>query len=244
MEMKVVKRFILLFAVAMFVTTTSAYARDQRMISVVGDATVSVEPDRANIFLGVDTQYDTPAQAQTRNSEIMTNVIDAIISLGIDESDIQTSRINMHPVHDWDWSGFDAQPRVIGYMVSNHINITVRDISMVSTVLSAATDAGANSTSNVVFGILDTTAAYNQALALAIADAKVKANVIAQALGVNLGEVYHVSEHGQSFGFGHFGRSADIWLDAPLASAAGASIPVQIGELDVSTRVNVTFSIN
>jgi len=233
---------VAVISIAIPVATTSVYAQDQRMISVSGDAVVSVEPDKANVFLGVDTQMDTALEAQTMNSQIMDNVIAAVRALGIDESDIQTTRFGMHPVNDW--SAFDGQPRVIGYQVSNHINITVRNIDMVGTVISTATEAGANSASHISFAVSDTSEAYGRALAIAIADATGKANIVAQTLGVRLGEVQQVHEGSSMFGVPHLARSTDIWLDAHMAMTPGAGIPVQIGEMDIHARVQVSFAID
>jgi len=214
------------------------YAQEPGIITVSGEGIVNVVPDVANVSLGVENQESSPAQAQARNSAIMADVLSAIKALGVDESDIQTAWFNMSPVHDWT----GPERRVMGYMVSNNINVTVRDIDMVGTILAAAADAGANMGSNVSFGLLDNSPAYNEALALAVADATAKAQTIARALGVNLGRVAHVGEMGTTGIMPFPTARAGAAMAVAEADFAGR-VPVQGGELAITARVHVTFNI-
>ena len=241
-------KFIFTFTAVIFalaLSSVTAYAAviptivDRGTINVSGEAAVYLEPDVANISLGVETQYASPLEAQQRNSAIMADVIAAIRALGVDETDIQTARFFMHPVQDWS----EGMGRTVGYMVSNHVNITVRDLDNVGAVLAAATGAGANAASSISFGLLDSSTAYNEALALAIADATSKAQTIAQALGVNLGSAMHVSESSFMSIRPFPAARAEMAFDAMGIAAAGAP-PVQGGELAVTAQVQITFAIN
>lgn len=242
------KKLVFLFAAAMVVTLAApgaVYAQEISVfsgssISVSGEASVTMEPNVAFVSLGVETQDLRPAYAQQRNSARMTDVMAALAALGIEESDIRTVWFNMHPVHDWS----DHTPRVVGYMVSNNISVTVRDINLVGQVLGAAAEAGANMASSVSFGLLDSTEAYNQALAEAVADATAKARIIATSLGRNLGEVTHVSESG-SMGMMPFPAArSDMWFDGGgFIGAQAMGVPIHGGELSVFARVHVTFAI-
>lgn len=237
--------FVIAAALLVFVFMPStAYAvsivgQDQAFISVSGEAAVHLEPDVAYLFLGVDTQYDSPLRAQERNSAIMADVIAAIRALGVDESDIQTTRFNMFPVQHWTEVG---GPQTVGYMVSNHISVTVRDIDNVGAVLGAATGAGANAASSVSFGLQDGGSAYSQALALAVEDATEKARTIAQALGRNLGNVISVNEFSQ-MGIRPFPVARAEMGFASSWDMAGAGVPVQGGELAITAHVQITFAI-
>lgn len=236
------KKLIFLFTLLLFVfPAITAYARELPVITVSGEASVAVEPDVAFVFLGVETQDASALESQIRNNAIMENVIAAILATGIDESDIQTARFNMHPMHDW--NTLDGNPRVIGYMVSNSVSVTVRDIDRVGAVLGAATEAGANAASNISFGLLDSSEPYNQALAQAVADATTKAQVIAASLGINLGNVQHVVEIG-STGFMPMPRAEAMFAaGAFFAQDMAISVPMHGGELDIIARVQVTFEI-
>ena len=231
-------KFLVLTVLAMAFLVIPVYAQEPGVITVSGEGIVNVVPDVANVSLGVENQENSPAEAQARNSAIMTDVLNAIMALGVDESDIQTAWFHMSPVHDW--SG--PERRVLGYMVSNNINVTVRDIDMVGTILAAAAEAGANTGSNVSFGLLDNSEVYNQALALAVTDATAKARTIAGALGVNLGRVVHVGEMGTTNIMPLSATRAGAMM-AVAEADFGGRVPVQGGELAVTARVQVTFNI-
>jgi len=234
--------FLFTFVAAMIVFASPVHAQDRGMVSVTGEGIVSVTPDVAHISIGVENQEVSANLAQQRNSAIMNDVLAAVKAAGVDESDIQTVRFNMWPVHSWDME--TNLSSVTGYTVSNNINITVRDIDMVGDVLAAASQAGANTASSVSFGLLDPAEAYNQALALAVADATEKARIIASSLGQNLGSAQHVHE---ASGMGSFFPPtpivrAEMSMDHSLAFAAGG-VPVQGGELAVVARVQITFDL-
>jgi uncharacterized protein YggE len=239
-----------LVIVAMFVFANPAYAQvyvqspERSVVSVSGEASVMVVPDVAHVFLGVETREYSAHAAQQENSITMTAVLNAITALGIDDSDIQTTHFHMHPVHSW--SAERDQPQIIGYSVSNSIHITVRDIDMAGEVLAAASAAGANMASNVSFGLLDVSRAYNEALALAVADATAKARVIAHALNRNLGVVANVSEFGGMGGFMPFPQPRAMATGMVMADSGvfGGGVPVQSGELAVTARIQVTFFLD
>jgi len=231
-------KFLVLTALVMAFFIVPVYAQEPGVITVSGEGTINVVPDVANVSLGVENQENSPAEAQARNNAIMADVLSAIMALGVDESDIQTAWFNMSPVYDWT----GPERRVMGYMVSNNINVTVRDIDMVGAILAAAAEAGANTGSNVSFGLLDNSPAYNQALAQAVADAKGKAQTIAQALGVNLGRVVHVGEMGTT-SIMPFPVARGGTAMAVAEADFGGRVPVQGGELAITARVQITFNI-
>ena len=232
-------KFLFLTVLAAVLFIVPVYAQEPGVITVSGEGSVAMVPDVAHVRLGIETQDDSPLVAQANNNAIMADVLAAVKALGIEESDIQTARFNMHPIQDW----HDSRGQVIGFRVSNSINVIVRDIYLAGTVLTAATQAGANMGSNVSFGLLDGSVAYNQALTQAVADATAKAQTIAGSLGVNLGSVIHVGEMGTA-GIMPVTR-AMMAEDAMFSGtfAAGAPVPVQEGELIVIARVQVTFAI-
>jgi len=235
------RKFAFLFVLTAIVLATPVYAQspiivNTGVINVQGEGTVAVVPDVARLTIGVETQDSSPLVAQTTNSNIMTNVINAVRTLGIEDSDIQTAHFFMHPMQNW----MDGSGEIIGYQVSNSLRITVHDIDTVGAVLAAATEAGANMASSVSLGLLDDTASYNQALALAVADAEDRARTISRALGSNLGTVVNVTEMNM-FGFSPSGRAEAFGMPIPMADAGVA--PIQGGELTIFASVHVTFEI-
>lgn len=238
--MKRTKVLFLTAILAALVYVTPVYATEQGTITVTGGGIINVEPEIAHINIGVETQELTIEEAQKNNSRTISAVIAAVKSHDITENDIQTTSFHMRPVQEWHT---ERGAQTVGFMVSNYMTITVRDISIVGEVLSSAIAAGANVSNNISFGINNTSEAYNRALSLAVADAKDKAQAIADSLGESLGNVVHVSEH---FGFSGISPLPTARAEASFDSARSSgtmTVPVQSGELAINATVNAVFSI-
>ena len=94
-------------------------------ISVTGEATVSVAPDLAQIDGGVTSEAKTAREASEANNAAMGKVLLALKAAGIEERDIQTSRLSLQPQYAPNRTG--PSP-IIGYRASNRVTIKVRDV--------------------------------------------------------------------------------------------------------------------
>ena len=72
----------------------------EKVISVTGIATTSVEPDLLVITFGVENQEESARDALFANSKSMTSIVDTMQTLGISEDEISTSRISIYPIYD------------------------------------------------------------------------------------------------------------------------------------------------
>lgn len=166
-----------------------------RTIAVTGQGAVSAPPDVARINLGVVTEAETAAQAMALNAERMSGVFQAIEGLGIDEADVQTASISISPV----WrqvpaEGGGRRQEIDGYTATNNLRVTLRRIDDVGAVLDALTAAGANRMNGLGFEVSDADLRRDEARKAAIADARRKAELYAEAADADLGEVISVSE--------------------------------------------------
>jgi uncharacterized protein YggE len=203
-------------------------------ITVNGVGAVTIMPDVAYVHLGVNTDDLDPGQALARNNVLISTVIERLIALGIAEDDIRTDHFFMHT--NWDHrTGMES-----GYRVSNNLTVTVRNLDMVGDVLGTAVAAGANASGGVTFGLLDSSAAYNEALALAIFNAQDRAQAIAQALNRPIDDLVSVVEIGGS----HFwtAQRAGTALAAAQMEADMSAI-IEPGELTITANVQMTFSV-
>lgn len=218
------------------VTVSVASGTAGRGITVVGVGKASGTPDVANISVGVETQADTVQQAVADNKAKMTQLLDALKTLGVADRDIQTSNYSVYterqPVPSPEGKGA-AGPMT--YHVNNQVNVIVRDVNKLGDVLDKTVAAGANNIYGISFSVDDTTKLQGDARAKAIADAKARAGSLAQLAGVTLGEVVSVSEV--------LGSSFPMYDTPRAAVGLGGGAPVQPGELEVSMSVQVTFAI-
>ncbi|MDZ5471041.1 SIMPL domain-containing protein (plasmid) [Bacillus sp. 31A1R] len=151
-------------------------------IRVTGEGILSVQPDKAEITVGVITENMELVEAQSENSQITTQVIGSLKGLNIAGEDIQTVDYSIFPLYDY----IDGKQTFKGYKVEHRLLVTVRDISKVGLVVDTAVRNGANSISNIRFSVTDSNSLYQQALALALNNAFEKASTIANTIQVRL----------------------------------------------------------
>lgn len=207
----------------------------EHTIAVTGSGKVTVVPDLATISLGVVLERPSAKAARQAAAAAMTQVIDALHKLGIDDKDIATSTVSLSPVFDYP-NG--ASPKVRGYQLNNIVNITVRDLDKLGDVLDNSVIAGATSVNGISFDVADRTAAEAKAREAAVKDARAKADTLATGVGVHITGVSSMSET----------VNTPIWYGRELAAGApvadAASTPVMAGTTDVTIDVQVTFLID
>jgi len=194
---------------------------------------VMLEPDIAMVTIGIQISKPTLPEAQSEATTQMTAIIDAIKAAGISENDIQTSNYSVNVLSNYDNTGTPTE--VIGYQVANQVNVTVRDLDKVSTLLEDVVAAGANTIYGITFGIEDPSDAQSQARAAAVADAKKRAEELAQAAGHTLGRVLSITEG--------IAQGIPYYDGAQFATGKGGGAPVQFGSTEVSVDVQVTYEL-
>jgi hypothetical protein len=200
------------------------------MISVTGEATISVAPDLAQIDGGVTTEAKTAREASEANNAAMGKVLQALKAAGIAEKDFQTSRLSLQPQYAQNRPG----PAVIvGYRASNRVTIRLRDVTKAANVIDTLVGAGANDIGGINFMVSQPSKHLDEAREQAVADARRKAEIYAKAAGVTLGAPLSISEEGAP-GPVFRGKMA-----APMAAAA----PVAQGEETLAVTVNVSWAI-
>jgi uncharacterized protein len=209
----------------------------QTGIWVSGQGMVMVAPNIATLNLGVSAQAPKVADAQSQAAAAMSKVISALTGNGVDQKDISTRFYNINPVTRYDNN--TQQSVVTGYQVSNMVNVTVRAIDKVGTIIDAtAAAAGDLIRVNGISFSVDNTDQYNsQARTLAMNDAKARATQLASLAGVTLGRPIYITESS---------ASAPIPYQASAPVAAGViatTTPVNPGQVSVTVSVQVGYSI-
>jgi hypothetical protein len=221
-------------ATALIATPAAAQlATPTPTIAVSGEATVSVPPDLALIDGGVSSQAGTAREAAAANNAAMGKVLLAIKQAGIDDKDVQTARLSLQPVYTQapNKSGDSA---ITGYRASNRVTLRLRDIGKVAATIDTLVAAGANEIGGISFTVAQPSKLLDDARADAIADARRKAEIYAQAAGVTLGAPVSIAEDSSS-------------APAPTMfrkmSGVAAAAPVAQGEETLRVSVSVSWEI-
>lgn len=162
----------------------------QIVVTGTGEATVS--PDRATIFLGVQTRGATAGAAGSENARRLRLVLDTLRTLGLTSEQLSTVNYNVSPEMQYSPNG-QTPPKVIGYVVTNNVRAGLRRIDDVARVIDAALAKGANEVSSLQFYSSKADSARRAALATAVADARADAEALARAAGGSLGALIELS---------------------------------------------------
>lgn len=204
-------------------------------ITVVGEGKVTLEPDIANVTIGVETVNESVLDATAQNRDSLESVLNALREAGIAEVDLQTSGFSVYaerygpegPLADSD----------VRYRVSNNVSVTIRDLDSVGEILDAAIEAGANNIYGINFSLDDPGVAESDARALAVADAREKAEDIAGLAGLEIVGVHSVSEV-IGAGGGYYASNF-----AEQARGGGGGAPISPGQLDLIMQLQIVFSV-
>ncbi len=217
------------------VTEGMNISNQQEGIWVTGTGEVSAIPDVAILSLGVEAQATTVAEAQAQAAEAMDAVMNTLDDYNVASKDIKTQYYSIYPLRRWD----DGKETLIGYRVTNTVTVKIRNIEDTGGIIDAVTSAGGDYTriNGISFTVDDTDAYKVEARDKAMADAKDKAEQLAELAGVTLGKPTYIAESG---GYN------PIYYDL-VKAAEGVSAPetpISPGETEISLSVQVVYSIN
>ena len=212
------------------------FSTQQEGIWVTGTGKVSVVPDIATLRLGIEAQEVSVAEAQSKATEAMNRVMDALDDNGVADKDIQTQRFSIQRVTRWD--NVKQEEIVIGYRASNIVTAKIRDLDKVGDIIDAVAKAGGDLTriDGIAFSVDDPSAYHEEAREKAMADAKAKAKQLANLADVTLGKPTYISESIQ-IPSPIYPRVA--YEEAPIPAAA----PISPGEMEISLTIQVAYAI-
>lgn len=210
----------------------------ENTITVSGQGEVYAKPDLAVVNFSVITEKDTVDQALQVNKERMNRVIARLKDQGIENKDLKTTTFDLQPRYEWyekETSRKEGKRRLVGYEVTQELQVKIRNLGSVGEVIQEATDAGANKVGNIRFTIENREEFKKKARNKAIEQAKSKAEEISSQLEVELVKIVNFSE--------------DFYTPRPYSGvvkeqAAGGAPEVEPGQNKVEVNVSVTYEID
>ena len=206
-------------------------------ISVSGEGFVEAQPDRATVTVAVLTREKNPSAVQSANARAAQSVINSVVALGIERKNISTGNYNFNPTY----RQRDGRNEIDGYEATNSVTIIVDDLNLISKVIDAALAHGANQVENLTFGLRNRSAYTDEALRLAVLDAKRKAEVVVAALGKNILGVRSVTIDSAAVSSP---RNYKMARAAIAEDSANFETPIESGTLQCSASVHVEFEIS
>jgi uncharacterized protein len=216
---------LVLAAVAWPEGASSAADEAEEGITVTAVGSVKAVPDRAELSFGVTTDGTTAKEASTANARRMTELLDALKAAGVRTEEIRTQNVSVSRRHS------PTGEQLPGFTAENSVSVKVAS-NRAGAIVDLAVASGATNASGPSFDVSDREALYRDALRLAVTEARKKAEAIAGAGGVSVGDVTRVVEAG---------------AEGPtmyLATAERAqSTPVEPGQEEIQATLTVTFAV-
>lgn len=206
---------------------------------IVTSATEEVEivPDRAVLTFMVETRARTAAAAGTENARIQAAVLDTLRRVGIASAQLKTQGVSINPEYEYPREG--GRPTVVGYQAQNSIQVEVRQVALIGTVIDGGLSRGATNVGGLRFFASSTEVATREAMRKAVVRARADADAIAEAAGGRVAGVIEIVAHP--------GSSGPVMPEmiAPMAmrglERADVSTPIETGILKVIVTVEARY---
>lgn len=213
---------------------TATATRSSTRVTVSGDSIVQAKPDTAILTLAVVTQAKRALDAQQENATRSDAVVRALKSAAGAGAEIKTSGYSLQPQRVYKEN---QPPTIIGYEARNTVTVVLSDLTKLGGTIDAAAQVGANDIAGISFTLRNDRPARDEALKLATREAAGKAQVIANALGGRVVRIIEVQEEGTI-------RPVPVFEDQVARyKATTASTPIEVGTLDITSRVQLVAEI-
>lgn len=205
-------------------------------ITISGEGKISATPDIGVIDLGVVSDAKTVATAQKDNVEKMNKITKALKDLGVEEKDLKTTNYSIYPRYQY----ISGRSDIIGYEVSQTLEVKIRNLDKVGDVLSKTAELGANQVGSLSFTFDDPEKLNVEARNKAIANAKEKAEALSNVLDVKLVRIINFSESS-------YIPPVPYYSEKALGIGGGGGTPtpdIQTGQNEITANVTITYEIN
>ena len=209
-----------------------------RTVSVSGQGEVQAEPDQAIVSLGVESRKPKLEDARAEVSKTVEAVLKLTRDLKINQKYVRATRISVQPEYNWDNNA--RERNLIGYFVSRQVEVELRDLEKLGTLLEKATDLGVNQLGDPRLESSKRRDLEREALAKAVQDARLNAEAVAKAAGARIGAARTISA---SSGFVPAPMMQRMKTMAMAAEASDASQSYQSGQMTFTGNVQVEYDL-
>ena len=240
--------------IALLVYSYSTFKSAQYMyggptsISVVGKGEVTATPDIATFTFTIEAKEADAVSAQNKVADTMKAILAYVKESGVDDKDVKVESYNLSPQYEYEqtvctqWGcPSTKEPKIVGYQVNQYVSVKVRDVAKAGALVSGIGSKGALNVSGLTFTIDDTDVFKTQARALAIKDAKAKAEKLAKDLGVRLVRMTGYNEDG-GYPTPYYAASSDMMMKSE-SSERVQSAELPAGENTIKATVNISYEI-
>ena len=230
------KSFIAILTGLILVLSVSIAIAETNII-VTGSGETQVTADTAVITLGVSARDKDVLKAQQKVNTAIASIRKALSAKGVREECISTDYMNIYAIYDYT----DDQEQIAAYNANSTLAIKASDIDSIGMLIDESFAAGANMLNGISFSSTNTDDAKAESLEKAVADAKAKALVLAEAAGLHItgietikeGDIYSYDNTVSNFNAKTATSAEEVFGDAGTV--------VQAAKLIINATVQITF---
>jgi uncharacterized protein YggE len=215
-------------------TAQSPPAPSAPVVVTTGEGIVKRAPDRAWVTVTAESRAKTPQDAQKQNAAAMSSVLQKLKGAGIPDEAIQTSAYDLQPEYDYN----NGRQTLRGYVARNSLDVRVDALPKLGEIIDLAVGSGATMISGIRFDLKDRSAVERDALRIAVADARRRADAAAEGADMKVAGIIRIEE-----------QAATVMppprpmMAMRAEMAMSAEPPIAPGELEVKARVVMTSAI-
>jgi len=208
-----------------------------RTASVTGQGEVTAQPDMARVTLGIEARRPALAEARSAVTAAVDRVLALTRDLKIDPKYVNATRLQVQP--DYNWNEKERKQVLLGYVVSRQVEVELNDLDQLGALLERAVSAGANQVGGAALDSTRRKELERQAMALAVQDARLNAEALARAAGVQLGSVRTLNASASAPPMPMYRMAADMAAAAPPRPEA----TYQAGEMTFNATVSAEYDL-
>lgn len=223
-----------MIALLLMLVLTAGAALAETEITVYGSGSTLVNADTAVITLGVEARDKEVLKAQQKANEVISAVRKTLKEAGVKDENINTDYINIYAVYDYS----NDTDEITAYRASSSLAIRVADAQNAGQLIDAAFSAGANTLNGINFSAQNTEKEKAEAVRLAVADARARAEVMAEAAGLKITGIKEISDGGVH----NYENDSRNFNTKETMDAEGAGTVVQAAKIMILANVTIVFT--
>jgi uncharacterized protein YggE len=206
----------------------------QPTIEVMGVGIVKVTPDEVTIKVQVEHKGQSPKELKQKNDFIINDVLAFIKSMNIADKQVQTEYVRLN-------KNYDYQTKTYNYLANQSVSIYLKDLKIYESLMNGLMNRGINRIDGISFSASKINDLKSQARIKAMQNAQMKAEEYTKVLNQSIGKAVLITE------FNNTNYQGQVNTKRMMMSSDTSGMEQQtiaVGEIEVVTKVNVSFLLN
>ena len=206
----------------------------QPTIDVMGVGIVKVTPDEVTIKVQVEHKGQNPKELKQKNDFIINDVLAFIKSMNIADKQVQTEYVRLN-------KNYDYQTKTYNFSANQSVSIHLKNLELYESLMNGLMERGINRIDGISFSASTINDLKSQARIKAMQNAKMKAEEYTKVLNQSIGKAVLITEFNNTNYPGPVNRKT-MMMSSDASGMEQQTIAV--GEIEVVTKVNVSFLLN